>query len=133
MDDSTNPTPKVVRTIRKLDGFFNPKATEIAQGKRNEQCNSMMDLSEVCVDLGLAATDGLLDNEVKPQSFREAWDHLEPGKWQKWRDAIHKEFTNMNCRGGVWQKIKRSQMPQGRQCIKHKWVLKMKQSGIYRA
>ena len=38
----------------------------------------------------------------------------------------------MNNRG-VWRKIKRHQMPQGRRCVKHKWVFKIKRNGVFRA
>ena len=65
----------------------------------------MMDLSEVRMDLGLAASDKLLDDDVEPQSFREAWDHPELEKRTKWREAIQKDFTDMNCRG-IWRTIK---------------------------
>lgn len=34
---------------------------------------------------------------------------------------------------GVWKKIRRSEMPEGRRCVKHKWVLEIKRNGIFRA
>ena len=34
---------------------------------------------------------------------------------------------------GVWRKIKRSNMPRGRRCVKHKWVLEIKRNGVFRA
>ena len=34
---------------------------------------------------------------------------------------------------GVWKKIKRSEMPRDRRCIKHKWVFKIKRSGKFRS
>jgi len=36
-------------------------------------------------------------------------------------------------RRGVWRKVKRSSIPQGRRCIKSKWVFKIKRDGIFRA
>lgn len=33
----------------------------------------------------------------------------------------------------VWRKIKQSEMEKGRRCVKHKWVLEIKRSGIFRA
>ena len=33
----------------------------------------------------------------------------------------------------VWRKIKRSEMPSGRQCVKHKWVLEIKRNGVFLA
>ena len=34
---------------------------------------------------------------------------------------------------GVWRKVKRSSIPEGRRCVKHKWVLEIKRSGVFRA
>jgi Reverse transcriptase (RNA-dependent DNA polymerase) len=33
----------------------------------------------------------------------------------------------------VWKKVKRASMPEGRRCVKHKWVFDIKRSGIFRA
>lgn len=33
----------------------------------------------------------------------------------------------------VWKKVKRTLMPEGRRCVKHKWVFDIKRSGIFRA
>jgi len=69
---------------------------------------------------------------VEPKNFREAFDHPDPAQCDKWRAAIHKEFRDMTNRG-VWRKVKRSQVPTGRRCIKCKWVLKIKRDGVFRA
>ena len=55
----------------------------------------------------------------KPTKFREAWDHEDPTQRDKWRDAIKKELRNMINRGVFW-KVKRSSMPQGKRCVKNK-------------
>ena len=68
----------------------------------------------------------------KPRSFDEAWNHEEPFQRRKWREAINKELDKMNLRK-AWRKIKRSQKPKDRRCVKHKWVLEIKRSGIFRA
>ena len=68
----------------------------------------------------------------EPTTFREAWDHPDPIQREKWRAAIRLEFTNMN-RRQVWRTIKRSDMPRGRRCVKHKWVFKIKRDGRFRA
>ena len=34
---------------------------------------------------------------------------------------------------GVFRKIKRNKMPNGKRCVKHKWVFKVKQNGVFRA
>ena len=33
----------------------------------------------------------------------------------------------------VWKKVKRSVIPEGRRCVKHKWVLEIKRNGVFRA
>jgi hypothetical protein len=67
-----------------------------------------------------------------PMTFNNAWNH--PDKWQrwKWREAITKEFTKMeNLK--IWKKIKHSEIPKGRQCVKHKWVFEIKRNGVFQA
>ena len=67
-----------------------------------------------------------------PTTFDEAWNH--PDEWQRkmWRGAVNKEFGKMN-KMKVWKKIKRSEMPKGRRCVKHKWVFEIKRNGVFRA
>ena len=68
----------------------------------------------------------------EPSKFREAWDHEDPEQRQKWRDAIRKELRDMTNRG-VFRKVKRASMPQGKRCVKNKWVFKVKRNGVFRA
>ena len=69
--------------------------------------------------------------ERKPTNFREAWDHPNERMRTRWRAGIHKEFRDMINRG-VWRRMKRRDIPQGRQCIKNKWVFEIKRNGIFR-
>ena len=70
--------------------------------------------------------------EDVPTKFHDAWDHPEPFQRKKWREAIEKEFSKMDSKK-VWKKVKRSTIPHGRRCVKHKWVFEIKRSGIFRA
>ena len=70
--------------------------------------------------------------DEEPTTFREAWDHPDETKRQKWREAICKEFGDIIKRG-VWRKINKSQMPTRRRCVKRKWIFKIKRNGVYRA
>ena len=72
------------------------------------------------------------DDDTEPKTFREAWDHPDPEKQAKWREAIRKEFRDM-LRRGVFRLMDRANMPSGRRCVKHKWVFKIKRDGRYRA
>jgi Reverse transcriptase (RNA-dependent DNA polymerase)/gag-polypeptide of LTR copia-type len=67
-----------------------------------------------------------------PKSFEEAWNHPDPFQREKWREAILKEFAKME-RNKVWRKFKRSDIPPGRRCVKHKWVFEWKRNGTARA
>ena len=51
---------------------------------------------------------------------------------RKWREAITKEFQNMEKRK-VWKIFNRNDIPAGRRCVKHKWVWNIKRNGIFRA
>jgi hypothetical protein len=87
-------------------------------------------------EIGLSAVDidpsQYKDKFEVPESFEEAWNHPDPFQRKRWREAIEKEFAKMDQRK-VWRKIKRSEMEKGRRCVKHKWVLDIKRSGIFRA
>ena len=72
------------------------------------------------------------NEEKEPVTFRQAWDHPNPESRKKWQEAIRKELHDMNNRK-VWRKIKRNQIPQGRRCVKNKWVFKIKRNGTFRA
>jgi hypothetical protein len=67
-----------------------------------------------------------------PAKFREAWDHPDPWQREKWRTGIRAEFAKMN-KNQVWRKVKRTTMPHGRRCVKHKWVFDIKRDGIFKA
>jgi hypothetical protein len=56
-----------------------------------------------------------------PGEFREAWDHPDPLQKEKWWAGIRADLAKMN-KNKVWRKTKRSKMPSGRRCVKHKWV-----------
>ena len=104
-DDEETETPppnaKVIREMKKLGGFFNPEAERIVEQSRRqletEHGSAMIDLEDLYVDLGLVAADSTDDAE--PNNFCEAWDHPIPEKRAKWREAIQKEFHDMNRRG----------------------------------
>jgi hypothetical protein len=96
------------------------------------------DIGTYC-EFGLAAKDyeHLKPEQYKdvfeaPRTFDEAWNHPDEFQRKKWREAINKEFAKMEQKK-VWRKIKRKDMEPGRRCVKHKWVLEIKRSGVFRA
>jgi hypothetical protein len=48
----------------------------------------------------------------------------------KWREEISKELDEMKEKG-VYEKICKLELPNGRTCIKNKWVFKIKCYGIF--
>jgi hypothetical protein len=60
---------------------------------------------------------------IEPKNYDEAWIHPDKFKKEKLREAISKEFQDME-RQKVWQKINQSEIPNGQQYVKHKWVVK---------
>ncbi|MHA7927805.1 MAG: reverse transcriptase domain-containing protein, partial [Marinobacter sp.] len=68
----------------------------------------------------------------EPTSFEGAWNHENPNERRLWREAVQKEFADME-RRNVWDVIDRSEMPGDRRCVKCKWVLKIKRDGRHRA
>jgi hypothetical protein len=90
------------------------------------------DLSEICPQYNPTINDTVNSENNEPTTFREAWDHPNPEKRAKWQEAIQKEFTDMT-RRGVWRKMKRSEIPVERRCIKSKWVFNVKRNNVYQA
>jgi len=78
-----------------------------------------------------AVTNGEDHHFVEPKNFCEAFDHPDPIQCEKWHMAIHKEFSDMT-NHGIWHKVKWSQVPASRHCIKCKWVLKVKRESSAR-
>ncbi|KAG7357827.1 reverse transcriptase RNA-dependent DNA polymerase [Nitzschia inconspicua] len=68
----------------------------------------------------------------EPKSFEEAWNHTDENERKGWRDAIKKEFHDMNFRK-VWRKFKKNQIPKHQRLIGCKWVFKKKKDGRFRA
>jgi Reverse transcriptase (RNA-dependent DNA polymerase) len=61
------------------------------------------------------------DTYEPPATFKQAWDHQDPWKRERWREANSKELKKMEDLK-VWKVVKKTTVPQGRRCVKHKWV-----------
>jgi hypothetical protein len=72
------------------------------------------------------------DHFYIPKTFEEAWYHDCPFQRKLWREAIMNKVDKMKLYG-VYKVIKRAKIPQGRKCVKHKWVFDIKRNGIFRA
>ncbi|MGL5934163.1 MAG: reverse transcriptase domain-containing protein, partial [Cetobacterium sp.] len=100
------------------------------------------DIAEYVTDLAMASMETLDHSKIdpskykdifeNPKTFMEAWNHPDTFQREKWREAIEKEFAKME-RNKVWRKFKRVDIPQGRRCVKHKWIFEWKRNGTARA
>ena len=52
------------------------------------------------------------DDDEEPKIFREAWDHPDPIKREKWREAIRLEFRQM-LKNMVWKRKGIFNLPEG--------------------
>ena len=114
---------KVLKETSKLKSWFNPDPS-----KYIELQDSGGEMIVERADFALSMIDLVKD----PESFEEAYNHTDINKKIKWRHAISKEFEDMKAKG-VWEKFNKSEIPNGRNCIKNKWIFKTKRNGIFRA
>jgi hypothetical protein len=140
--NTTDPQPAPARSSDHLGGDDDPSVSMGDQSGRDnsdppDSASIMIDRAhpDFCPDLAFAeiseAYDKVdLDKLEEPKKYYEAWDHPETYQREKWRDAIRKEFRDMETRK-VWKKIKRRDMPRGRRCVKNKWVFKIKRNGVF--
>jgi hypothetical protein len=57
--------------------------------------------------------------------------HLHLKTREKYREGTDKEFRKMTERE-VWRKLQRKDIPEGRRCVKCKWVFEIKRNGVFR-
>jgi hypothetical protein len=98
---------KALKQILKIKSWFNPDPSRFIEVK-----DSGRDLVVESANFAFNS----LDLVVEPKAFAEAYNHPNTNDW---REAILKEFDDMSAKG-VWKKIQKSDMPNGRNCIKSK-------------
>ena len=141
--ENTTINPKVVSAMKKLDVSYNDEARKIVEEAQkndtinlvtgrdftveDERLNFLMDL----VDLSMNVEDLPNPDYVIPKIFDEAWNHPDPVQREKWREAIRKEFHDMNKRH-VWRFINRRDIPPNRRCVKCKWVFNITRNKTWR-
>ena len=120
-DDQRN--KKVYRQMRMLESSFNPEASKIV-----EEFKQGRDILLDQVNIALLSANIIKE----PTTFDEAWNCANQADQIKWREAIKKEFNDMNDKK-VWSVINKESIPEGRRCIKCKWIFKIKRNGVFRA
>ena len=130
------PGTRLHRELAQLQTYYNQTLTPgVTPNRMNrEEENEDIEVNEESTNVEEAeiALISLMGGGRDPITFREAWDHPDPEERKKWREAIRKEFHDMNKRG-VWRYIKRRDVPGNRRLIGCKWVFKKKRNGVYRA
>jgi hypothetical protein len=117
---------KVVRALRQTSNsksWFNPNPTRFI-----ENSDSGRELVLDKADIALS----LIDCLKEPETFEDVYYHPNLEERMKWRESISKEFNEMKEKE-VYEKNCKSELPNGRNCIKNKWVFKIKRNGIFRA
>jgi hypothetical protein len=102
---------------------------------RNKHVDAFYTMSEIKVvnknPFGISPSE-LKDFLTLPTTYEQAWYHNTPWVRKQWRAAITLELNKMH-ELKVWHIIKRKSIPQGRKCIKCKWVFDIKRNGTFRA
>jgi hypothetical protein len=111
--------------MRKLQGYYNPLATETLDKANNptviEQEDDVMDEDEVA---GVVFSATLTSDPGEPQTFREAVDG--PAK-EKGLPSTKAEVMNFINRD-AWKKIERTLVSKlGRKTVPVKWIFKIKE------
>ena len=79
----------------------------------------LQNLGRESVEERLDFAFSMVDLVKDPESFEDAFNHQDIDKKIKWRRAISKEFEEMKSKG-VWEKFKKSEIPNGQIYIKNK-------------
>jgi Reverse transcriptase (RNA-dependent DNA polymerase) len=114
---------KALKQISRLKSWFNPDPSRFMEVQ-----DSGRDLVVESANFAFNS----LDLVEEPKTFAEAYHNPNSNDKIKWREAISKEFDDMIAKG-LWKKIQKSDMPNGQNCIKSKWIFKIKRNGVYRA
>ena len=134
---------KVARVMRKLSGTsYNAMPGRVLQAGKYRPTRSssrlgrnrnVQEFANLVTDFqGMSEEIFQIGQNKEPKNFKEAWNHPDLIQRKLWREAITKEYTDMN-NHKVWRKVKISQIPKNRRCVKCKWVFKIKQNGKFRA
>ena len=83
-------------------------------------------------NFGFGLITAVQSDSIAPVKFNDAWNHPNQKERKLWRDAIRKELNSMN-KKNVWKIVPKTEIPQEREPIGFKWVLKIKRDGRYRA
>jgi hypothetical protein len=104
--------------MKELQGLFNPEASRIVESLKSGR-DMILDQTDIAMMM--------LEGQMEPGSFDEFYNHSDLDLRIEWRSSIDKEFKKVNLRG-VWEKINKSEIHDASQCVKSKWVFKIKRN-----
>ena len=120
----TTVNSKVVQAMKKLQALYNEDANknmeEATQDKAVKKFNFLIDLAMVTIDT--------MPVPEEPTTFAKAWNHPNASSHAKWKEAICKEFADMN-KQKLWCKTTKTLIPT-QQCVRNKWVFVIKYNGV---
>jgi hypothetical protein len=80
--------------------------------------------------VNLALFSGVVINDEPTTFDQAAWNHQDSKIREKWCKVINKEFEEMS-KKEAWKVIKKENNPKNRRTITCKWIVKIKQNGIF--
>lgn len=93
----------------------------------NKQCGKLMDTQdEVKIGTNYKSLEAREDKEQVPTTYNQAWNHPDPLKESKWKEAILDELIEIQ-RKGVWEVMDDSKQ----RTIRLKWVFKISKQSCF--
>ena len=80
-DKKNDKGSKVIREMKKLQGWFNPDASRVVESS-NSGREPIVDQADIAFMM--------MEQPKEPGTFNEAFNHSEEDVRLKWREAIHK-------------------------------------------
>jgi hypothetical protein len=120
-----NKKKRLIGELKRLATSYNQDATQ-----QLESLSSAIEKDLEYQEFGFVGA--VTGDYNEPAHFDEAWNAKSSEDKKGWREAVRKEFGDMQERG-VWQIVKKKEIPRERRLIGSKWVFKKKRTGVYRA
>jgi hypothetical protein len=145
--------PRLASELRRIDANLGDVDTSQGRNLRSgREIGGIQDISELCfhtvvqrssvvpdfalktenVDPAKLNPSSYKDHFVVPSKVNDAWNHPDEFQRKHWHEAIRLELAKM-ANYNVWHMVKRAVIPQGRKCVKCKWVFDIKRNGVFRA
>ena len=142
---------RISRDVRWMGKFYNNgNPTEIPNYNKNKSRNMKLippaiRYDDVEKEINQNAPENPTTNDVaevvlvggtdksykSPVCFNDTWYNKNYKLRAKWRNAINKEFENME-KNNISRVIKKTDVPENRRLFGAKWVFKVKKNGVFK-